>query len=405
MILSLSLRFYLNKNKEKGGRYPIYFRITVNRKKAEVATIYMAEFKDWDDAKQRTKKNNQVNEELTSLETQVYTIVKRIEKEKRALTAHTIKNYLTQKGKLDAYLLDFYDNYVVRLRKAGEVDEITITRYNETRAYLLRFLEERKQKEILMENINYQFINDFDLFLLSLKDRNNKKLMERNTVNKHHSRLRTMVIRALKEGYMHKSPYVDFKLKNTASKRTFLSQEELEQIIEHELGGNESLKRVRDIFVFSVYTGLRFEDAQQLTMDRIIKDKKGNYTLQISQEKTDEPLSVPLLKPAMDIVGKYKDSPERKMFKKVLPKITNQKLNAYLKTIADLTGITKTLSHHVARHTCATTILLSNEVPIEVVSKWLGHTNIKTTQIYAKITNTYMQNMADKIDKKIIVKK
>jgi integrase/recombinase XerD len=405
MILSLSLRFYLNKNKEKGGRCPIYFRITVNRKKAEVATIYMAEFKDWDDAKQRTKKNSQINEELTSLETEVYTIVKRIEKEKKALTAHTIKNYLTHKDKLDAYLLDFYDNYVVRLRKAGEVDEITITRYNETRAYLLRFLEERKQKEILMENINYQFINDFDLFLLSLKDRNNKKLMERNTVNKHHSRLRTMVIRALKEGYMHKSPYADFKLKNTASKRTFLSQEELEQIIEHELGGNESLKRVRDIFVFSVYTGLRFEDAQQLTMDRIIKDKKGNYTLQISQEKTDEPLSVPLLKPAMDIVEKYKDSPERKVFKKVLPKITNQKLNAYLKTIADLAGISKTLSHHVARHTCATTILLSNEVPIEVVSKWLGHTNIKTTQIYAKITNTYMQNMADKIDKKIIVKK
>lgn len=405
MILSLSLRFYVNEKKEKGGKYPIYFRITVNRKKSEVVTKYLVELKDWDDSKQRTKKNNIINEELTSLESEVYDIVKRLGKEKKQLTAHTIKNCLTGKDKLDAYLLDFYDNFVERLDKAGEVEKVTVTRYKETKVYLTRFLEEGKAKDVLIENINFKFISDYDLFLLNLKDKNNKTLMERNTINKHHSRLRTMIIRAIKEGYINKSPYVDFKLKNTPSKRTFLSQEELEQITEHELGGNESLKRVRDIFVFSVYTGLRFEDAQQLTIERIVKDKKGNHTLQILQEKTNEPLSIPLLKPAIKIIKKYDNSPERKIFQKVLPKITNQKLNAYLKIIADLVGITKTLSHHVARHTCATTILLSNEVPIEVVSKWLGHTNIKTTQIYAKITNTYMQTMADKIDKKIKLQK
>lgn len=405
MIHSLSLRFYLNEKKEKGGKYPIYFRITVERKKSEVVTKYLVEEKDWDDSKQRTKKNTAINEELTSLESEVYEIVKRFGKEKKIISAQTIKNCLTGKDKLDAYLLDFYDNYVLRLDKAGEVDKITVTRYKETRAYLAKFLEERNLKELLMENINYQFINDFDLFLLNRKSKDNKILMERNTINKHHSRLRTMIIRAIKEGYINKSPYVDFKLKNTPSKRTFLTQEELDEIIKHDLGGNESLKRVRDIFVFSVYTGLRFEDAQKLTIDRIVKDKKGNHTLQIMQEKTSEPVSIPLLKPAINIVVKYKDSPERKVFRNVLPKITNQKLNVYLKTIADLAGITKTLSHHVARHTCATTILLSNEMPIEIVSKWLGHTNIKTTQIYAKITNAYMQTMADKIDKKIVLKK
>lgn len=401
MILSLSLRFYLNENKEKGAKHPIYCRITVDRKKAEITTKYFAEVKDWDDSKQRTKKNNSINEELTSIETEVYAIVKRLEKEKKQISARIIKNCLTGEDKLDPNLLEYYDTYVSRLDKAGEVEKVTVTRYKETRVYLERFLEENKIQDVLMENINFKFISDFDLFLLNLKDKNQKILMERNTINKHHSRLRTMIIRAIKEGFINKSPYVDFKLKNTPSKRTFLSQEELEQIIKHELAGNESLIRVRDIFVFSVYTGLRFEDAQKLTMDRIIKDKKEKYSLEISQEKTDEALSIPLLKPAINIIEKYGNSPERKIFNKVLPKITNQKLNAYLKTIADLVGISKTLSHHVARHTCATTILLSNEVPIEVVSKWLGHTNIKTTQIYAKITNIYMQKMAIKIDKKI----
>jgi integrase/recombinase XerD len=401
MIQSLSLRFYLNEKKGKAGKYPIYFRIIVNRKKSEVTTKYFADSKDWDTAKQRSKKDNSINEELNSLESDVYAIAKRLEKEKKPVTATNIKKYLTKKDKLDAGVLDFYDSMVTRLEKAGEVDKSTVQRYKETRFYLLRFLELRKATEILVENIDYKFISDFDLFLLNFKDKNEKIIMERNTVNKHHSRLRTLILKAIREGYISKSPYSEFKLKNTPSKRTFLSPDELENIVGHDLGGNESLIRVRDIFVFSVYTGLRFEDAQALTMTSIIKDKKGSSTLEIMQEKTDEPLSIPLLKPALDIIEKYETSPERKVFKKVLPKISNQKLNAYLKVIADLVGIKKVLSHHVARHTCATTILLSNEVPIEVVSKWLGHTTIKTTQIYAKITINYMQTMAKRVNEKI----
>ena len=290
---------------------------------------------------------------------------------------------------------------MARLEMAGEVEKETVTRYKETKAHLLGFLSEKKLDDILIEHIDYKFISDFDLYLLNKKVGGSQKNIERNTVNKHHSRLRTILIRAIREGHIVKNPYMDFKLKYTPSKRTFLTEDELEAIIKHSLGDNESLIKVRDIFIFSVYTGLRFEDAQQLTIDRIAKDKKGNYSLTIAQEKTNEPLSIPLFKPAVDVVKKYDGSAERKIFNKVLPKITNQKLNAYLKVIADLTEIKKNLTHHVARHTCATTILLSNEVPMEVVSKWLGHTNIKTTQIYAKITNTYLQKMAEKIEDKI----
>lgn len=402
MLHTLSVRFYLNEYKAKGGKMPIYLRITVNRLKSEMATIYSAELKEWNETKQRTKKNTAVNEYLSSIESQIYEIAKRLEKEKKPITAHSIKNYLTQKDRLDAYLLEFFENFIKRMERSAEVDEENVKNYQRTKKHLENFFEQKKWDDILIENVNYKFISDFDEFLLGQKVKNDNDTMQRNTVNKHHSRLRTILIRAMKEGYIYKNPYMDFKLKRVPSNRTFLSEEELQKIIENNLSGNESLKRVRDIFIFSVYTGMRFEDAQLLTIDRIEKDKNNNYSLRIEQEKTKEPLLIPLLKPALDIIKKYENSPERKVFKKILPKISNQRVNSYLKVIADITGIQKNLTHHVARHTCATTILLSNEVPLEAVSKWLGHTNIKTTQIYAKITNNYLQKVAKKVESKIL---
>lgn len=269
------------------------------------------------------------------------------------------------------------------MRVAGELEKVTVEMYGYTKNHLQKFIQSTKKvDDVPIENIDYRFITDFDSFLLNPKIyKDAEKTLGRNTASKHHSRFRTILIRGIKEGLISRNPYVDFKLKKTPSKRTYLTEEELKKITDHDLGKNESLDRVRDIFIFSVYTGLRFEDAQQLTIDRIVKDKKGKYIMSIRQEKTNEELTIPVLAPAMKIVEKYSNSAERKILKMVLPKITNQKLNTYLKVIANLVGVNKALSPHVARHTCATTVLLSNDVPMEVVSKWLGHTNIKTTQI------------------------
>jgi site-specific recombinase XerD len=137
-----------------------------------------------------------------------------------------------------------------------------------------------------------------------------------------------------------------------------------------------------------------------LAISEIHISKENEYTIKLDQSKTGISVSIPLLKPAIDIVNNY-DNEERLISGKVLPKISNQKVNAYLKVIADLAEIQKELTHHVARHTCATTILLTNGVPIEAVSKWLGHTNIKTTQIYAKITDQYLHQMAKQVDLKL----
>lgn len=399
MMHPISIKFYLNDLKAKGAKHPIYLRITVDRKKSEIFTSHSVEPKDWDNEKQRTKKTTHINQELSETESQVYDIINQLEKDHKKITAITIKNYLTKKDKLNYKIVEYYETFLDRMKKAKEVADVTVDMYGYTKNHLEKFLHQKKKgSDIPIENIDYKFLYEFDLFLLTLKIGKSEKTLERNTVSKHHSRIRTVLISAMKEGYIFKNPYVDFRLKKTPSKRTFLDEEELNSLIAHKLGGNESLIKVRDIFIFSVYTGLRFEDAQQLTIDKIAKNKNGKYNLLIDQDKTNEPLAIPLLEPAVNIIKKYEILPERKIFNKVLPKITNQKLNLYLKVIADLVGIHKTLSHHVARHTCATTILISNDVPIEVVSKWLGHTNIKTTQVYAKITNPYLRKFADKID-------
>jgi integrase len=398
---SISVRFYLNKYRLQGSKLPIYLRITLNREKAEIATPYFIEPKDWNEALRRTKKNNLINNDLASKEQQIFDIAKQLEKDKKPLSANSIKNHLTGKDKRNTHLVESFDRYIERLKSAGEVKDETVLLFGVTKRHIEKFLLEKRLKDIRVENIDYTFISDFDTYLLKQKVFNGENTMQRNTANKHHSRVRTILIRAIREGHIHKNPYIDFKLKKIPSNRTYLTDDELKQIKEHDLGGNLSLMKVRDIFIFSVYTGLRFEDAQSLTTENIIKEKNEKYILRIKQEKTDEILSIPLLKPALDIINKYDNSGERITQGKVLPSFSNQKVNSYLKVIADLTGIKKSLTHHVARHTCATTVLLSNDIPIEAVSKWLGHTNIKTTQIYAKITNQYLQNMANKLEEKL----
>ena len=194
------------------------------------------------------------------------------------------------------------------------------------------------------------------------------------------------------------NPYAHFKLTFPQGNREYLTNEELDKLNSIDLSNNESLDQVRDIFMFSCYTGLRFCDAMDLKMEdiRIINDEPH---IRVDQIKTGERREIPLIKPAISIVDKYNWSKFRSLKGNVLPIYTNQRVNRYLKFISNLCGIKKNLTHHIARHTCATTILLDNNVPIEVVSHWLGHTNIKTTQIYAKISHSKLQYESARLNK------
>lgn len=387
---NFTFKFYLNKAKEASGKAPIYLRITVHRKKAEMTTGLMIMAKEWDSDKQRATKNQVINASLNEIENRLYQVVTGFNKNNESYTANDLKEQLVNKAPEDQFLLEYFQKCVEKLKIANEVENSTIRSYDKAKWYLSEFIRSKYNKEdFKISLIDYSFISDFDLFLL-------ESGLQRNTITKHEKKLKSVLLKAQREKLLTENPYQDFKLKSTSGKRQFLTQQEIDTIINHPLAENESLKKIRDIFIFSVFTGLRFTDAMNLKADQIKTDSDGSYFLQIYQNKTSEPVMIPVFPQVMEIIKKY-DLKERAITGNVLPHISNQKLNAYLKTIADLCGINKPLTHHIARHTCATTILLSNNVPIEAVSKWLGHTSIKTTQIYAKISPQYLKQMANKI--------
>jgi site-specific recombinase XerD len=390
---NFTFKFYLNKAKSASGKAPIYLRLIICRKKAEMATGLMIMAKEWDSDKQRATKNQVINASLNEIENRLYQVVMGFNKNNEAYSAIDLKEQLVNRTPDDHFLLEYFQKFVDKLKIANEVEKSTIKSYDKAKWYLTEFIRTKYNKEdYKIGQIDYSFVSEFDLFLL-------ESGLQRNTITKHEKKVKSVLLKAQREKLIVENPYQDFKLKSTSGKRQFLTQQEIDSIINHSLAENESLKRIRDIFIFSVFTGLRFTDAMNLKSDQIKTDSDGSCFLEIYQNKTSEPVMIPIFPQAMEIIKKYQ-SVEKNITGKVLPHISNQKLNAYLKTIADLCGIDKPLTHHIARHSCATTILLSNNVPIEAVSKWLGHTSIKTTQIYAKISPQYLKQVANNIVKK-----
>ncbi len=398
---SFSLRFYpASDRKNLLGEYPIYIRITVNRRKVEIATKQtLKNLSDWDDITQRVRLKTPINAFLNKIEADITKVYDGLKFKGKPITATIIKDLFLGRGKTIPTLTEYMDRfYSEGILANPEMAETTKKNYKTTITHINSYLDYSNQKKITLAELDNRFIRALDTFLISTPIVNSIRTLRRNTVNKYHFKFRTIINVALEEGLIEKSPFINVKIKNEDSTRTFLTKPELEAIKEHSLSGNESLKRVRDIFLFSVYTGLRFFDAIQLKEENIESDGKKLW-INIRQQKTKEFIRIPILKPAVEIYEKHLI--ERSTTGYVLPRISNQKINAYLKTIAELVGLKKKLTHHVARHTAATTIFLANGVPLEVVSRQLGHSSIKTTQIYAKITNDMLSKAADMVDEKM----
>lgn len=390
-----SIKFYLFEASKKEGVLPIYMRITYARKKAELHTGFTSTKKDWNEANQNTRNSTTVNKKLSDKKSAVYAFLEDLEKENKPVSAAILKNLLTGKTMVKTRILDYLKNHIQEIITRAQIKPISINKYKQSLASLKAFIPEKYGvPDLTMDQITYEFINGYDL---NLKKSLN---LHKNTINKYHSRLRTLLLRALAEGIITKQPYANFKLVTQKTDREFLSQDDLTQLINTDLSHNRSLDKVKDLFIFSCYTGLRFQDAQNLVLDNLTSYNKMAF-LRFAQEKTGRVIDIPLLPAAKKILDKYRDEPERKILHKLLPKISNQKVNAYLKTISDLAGLKKTLTHHMARHTFATTICLNNGMPMEDVSKLLGHSNLKTTAIYGRITQDRLQKSMDKINKKI----
>jgi site-specific recombinase XerD len=278
----------------------------------------------------------------------------------------------------------------------------TLKNYFTTQKYLERYLKSRLHlADIGLKEINYKFVTGFEYFLKSFKPLDHHKPLGNNGVMKHMERFRKMINVALKNEWMEKDPFKAYKPKFTKYERGFLTEEEL-QTIEQKEFNIERLQFVKDLFIFSCYTGLTYTDTISLTPANLIRGIDGDYWLITSRQKTGTSVKIPLLPQALELIEKYRTNPKPLADGTLFPRISNQRLNGYLKEMADLCSINKNLTFHLARHTFATTVTLSNGVPIESVSKMLGHTKITTTQVYAKVIERKLSDDMQLLKEKIL---
>ncbi|MBS1778722.1 MAG: site-specific integrase [Bacteroidetes bacterium] len=383
---TLGILFYQKKPKHyTTGNVPLYMRITVNGQRIEIATKQSCNPARWNSQSQREKGTNEatrsLNTYLDTLERQVHEARRKLIEAQKSITAESLKNILTGQEDKPYMLLDVFAEHNRKMSAlAGrEYAPATVTRYDTTLEHVRSFLKKQYNvSDIDIKSLNYSFASDFEFYLKSERKCNH------NSAIKYVGNLRKIVNNCVKSGWLQRDPFFGYKMAKKEVIREFLTQAEIDSLQGKEFA-IERLVQVRDLFLFSCYTGLAFLDVFNLTPANIGTGVDGKDWIFTSRQKTETPSRIPLLPPAQAIIARYKEHPKCVNEEKLLPMLSNQKLNAYLKEIADLCGIKKTLTFHIARHTFATTVTLSNGVPIETVSKMLGHRSIRITQHYAKI--------------------
>ncbi len=277
----------------------------------------------------------------------------------------------------------------------------TMKNYYTTQSYIKRFLKEKyRRTDIAILELNYSFISDFEHYLRGYKPKDHHRPLNNNGIMKHIERLRKMVNMAVTMDWLAKDPFAKFRKHFDKVERKSLTKQQLDRL-ESKRFRVERLQQVLDMFLFSCYTGLAYIDLAELTPDNIITGIDGDLWIYTSRAKTDTSVRIPLLPKATELMEKYQDDPRAVSNGTVFPVISNQRMNGYLKEIAEICEINTDLTFHIARHTFATTVTFSNGVPIESVSKMLGHTSIRTTQIYAKVVEHKlredMQNLRERM--------
>jgi integrase len=389
---TFSVLFWINKSKINNGAAPIYARITVNGKRAELSIKRNISPDKWNSKSESAKGNT---EESRTLNSYINLVKGNIEKHynqmvssDEIITAETIKNrytglYEKKKTLIEAFE---YHNKMMEAQIGMEVEETTLDKYEITKRRIIDFLKyQYNRSDIALVELNHKFAVDFEFYLRT------ETHIIHNSAMKYIKQLKKVVCLAISNEWLDKHPFINYKCNIKEVERDFLTQEELDRLIHTPLH-DEQLERTRDLFLFQCYTGYGYAEVVRLSKEHIQLGIDGTLWTSIQRKKTRNKTTkrsnVPLLPIALEIVEKYKDDLECKIKGTLLPVDSNVNLNMRLKRIARICKINKTLTTHIGRHTFATTVTLANGVPIESVSSMLGHSSISTTQIYAKVVET-----------------
>ena len=406
MNAKISVLFYAKKSKTKSNlRVPIYLRITVNGKRAEFSTGKDVEISKWSSAQNRLKGNSEearaINKYLDILKSNVLVLENKLALSRESFDAIDIKNLLTGANTTERYLIPIFEEHNSKIEKllGKEYAPATLKNFKTCLAHLKEFLWKfHKKSDIDIQKLEPSFLNDFDFFLRTKPNINN------NSAVKHTKNLSKILKLCYQNNWIEKDLVIFYKGKFQEVNVNFLTEEEIRTIKNKDFIG-KGLNLVRDIFIFSCYTGLAYIDIFNLTKEQITIGVDGNLWIITNRQKTGINSNIPLLPIAEEIIKKYENHPLVSNSGKLLPVYSNQKVNEYLKTIADNCNINKKLTFHCARHTFATTVTLSNNVSMESVSKMLGHKSIKTTQHYAKILDKKVSEDMNNLKKRLIRKK
>ena len=340
----------------------------------------------------RTTEALSVNAALDAISTTLYGIYRKYENDE-SLSLDLIRTVYFGKNREFTSFLPVFDKFLedIKQRVGKTIGADSLQKYSVLRRHFAEFLMYKySRKDIGLNEFTPAVVQDFHLYMSTVAG------CAYNTSVKKVKTLKTITIYAQKRGFLLHDPFVNHHFHMEPVDRGFLTDEEILRVANKDLG-IQRLELVRDIFIFSCFTGLAYIDVSNLTPDHIVTmdDKQWIMT---KRQKTSVETNVLLLDIPRAIIAKYSHKTYRDG--KLFPVLTNQKTNSYLKEIADLCGIKKKLTFHLARHTFAT-MSLSKGVPIESVSKMLGHTNIRTTQIYARITNKKIEHDMEQLSEKL----
>ena len=398
----LSILFYPKKTtSDKNSDAVIYVRLTYNGKRVDFTTSRKTDLKKWNtqsnNAKGSSDESISINRHLDSIKAKLYNIYDRLIRDNKTISSKIIKDIYFGKGEEERMLMEIFQDHNDQMKKliGKGYTKGTMQRYDACKNHIENYLLfDYKKKDIPVQEVDHKFITGFDHYLKSQKD------CAHNTALKYIVNFKKIIRIAYANQWIDRDPFFHWKGTWKSSEREYLTDMELQKMAEVEFD-IPRLDLVRDIFLFCCYTGLAFADVKKLSENDIVIGMNGKKWIKTKRQKTNSMSSIPILEVPEAILEKYSDHPQVQSGKVVLPVLTNQKSNAYLKEIADVCGIKKILTTHLARHTVATTVTLSKGVPIESVGKMLGHKSLKTTQIYAKVLDEKVGRDMEALEEKM----
>jgi len=367
------------------GNVPLYARITYMGKRAEISMGRKVDPGKWDQeaglVKGSGQEIKQINKEIITVNNDIHTAFHDLKQSDDFITVEKIKQRYAGEDSPQRMLLEVFDEHNKSVEELVGKDFVkaTLTKYNTVRLKTAEYIQHRfKKPDIYLESVDYAFVTGFEMYLKT------EDGIEHNTAMRYMKNLKKIVNLAFNHGWIRSNPFNLFKCTYKKVHREELEWEEIHQLANYPFT-IKRLEEVRDTFLFCCYTGYAFVDIEKLTPQHIFIGKDQVAWIKTQRTKTYVTANVPLIPQAIELIEKYKDRDCRTVLNKLFPVKSNQKMNAYLKEIGDLASINKILTTHIARHTFATTVTLENDVPLETVSKMLGHTKLTTTQIYAKM--------------------